>query len=278
MPTTATSTLDDEIRALYWGPLSEFTPARQALLKRLTKNGDPRAGEVKALRKPVPSAWGVNQLFAREPRAMAAFTAAIESATGKGGSVLRDALDAVRAEAGRLTSLALEILSATEGAPGPAVADRLRQNLDALAHDPAHRPLIEREWLDLDLDRPGFEVMAGLQLAAEQGPGSAATAPTSTKKANPTAQAAAKREAQERQERIERARQELAKIEQRARDLRRTADEAGESAQSATQAAAVAEQTAEQARRAATEAKRHAEGAAGELTRAREGLRGLERS
>ena len=59
--------LDDEIRALYHGPLGEFTPARQALAKRLKKEGDPRQGEVGALRKPSLSAWAVNRLFAREP-------------------------------------------------------------------------------------------------------------------------------------------------------------------------------------------------------------------
>ena len=283
MPAKA-SPLDDEIRGLYQGPLSEFTPSRQALLKRLAKEGNARADEVKALRKPVPSGWAVNQLFAREPRAMAAFLGAIEAAAEKGGGVLRDALESVRGEAGRLTAVALELMARTEGAPGPAVGDRVRKNLEALAHDPAHRASIERGWLDVDLDPPGFEVMAALQLAAEKGRSSGAPLPSpglttaSAKKSNPAAQAAAKREARERQERIQQAREELAKIEARAVDLRRAADEAGATAHTATRAAAAAEQAAEQARRAATEAKRHADAAATELTRAREALRGLERS
>jgi hypothetical protein len=72
--------IDDEIRALYLGPFAEFTPARNALAKRLKTEGSPREAEVKQLQKPSLSAWAVDQLFAQEARTMAAFIGAGERA------------------------------------------------------------------------------------------------------------------------------------------------------------------------------------------------------
>jgi hypothetical protein len=147
--------LDDEIRGLYHGALAEFTAARGALAKRLRRAGDRRAGAVGELRKPPPSAWAVNRLFAGEPRAMTALVGAGERAraaqrrVGKGGdaAALRDLVATIRGETDRLTGRGVEILSATERAPGEAIVERLRINLQALALDPATAPVAARGFL-----------------------------------------------------------------------------------------------------------------------------------
>ena len=170
----ARSTVDDEIRALYHGPFADFIGARNALAKRLKKEGDARHAEVAALSKPSLSAWAVDQLFARESKAMAALVAAGERAraaqrrveAGGDPKPLREALATITAETGRLAARGAELLAAAERAPGEAILERLRTNVEALALDPDAAPLAGRGWLDDDLTAPGFEVMAALQVAA----------------------------------------------------------------------------------------------------------------
>ena len=188
---TRAAGIDDEIRALYLGPFAEFTTARNALAKRLKKEGHTREAEVKELKKPSLSAWAVDQLFAQEPRPMAAFIGAGERAraaqrkavAGGDPKALRDLLATIRGEVARLTGRGVELLAETEKAPGEAIVDRLRTNLEALALDPEAAPVASRGWLDEDLKPPGFEVMAALQVAASRGaplrgpgPSAAATA------------------------------------------------------------------------------------------------------
>jgi hypothetical protein len=176
--------LDDEVRDLYQGPLGEFTAGRQALAKRLRQAGDARAAEVAGLPKPPLSAWAVNRLFAREPKGVAALVGAGERAraaqrkvVAKGDpAALRQAIEAARAEVERLTERGTAILTEADRAPGEAIVERLRANLEALAFNPAAAPVADRGWLDEDLEPPGFEVLAGLQLAAAGGRAAAAAA------------------------------------------------------------------------------------------------------
>lgn len=67
MPAVAPDESREEIDALYRLPLTEFTPARNALAKLRKTRGDAAgAEEVKALAKPSVSAWAVNQLWWRD--------------------------------------------------------------------------------------------------------------------------------------------------------------------------------------------------------------------
>src|SRR5919202_33312 len=69
--------LDDELDALYSGPLDEFVTARNALVGRLRKAGDREAAErVKKLPKPPVSAWAVNRLARERAHELAALVAA----------------------------------------------------------------------------------------------------------------------------------------------------------------------------------------------------------
>ena len=57
-----------DIDRLYALPLEEFTRERDALAKRLRKEGEPdAAGDVKALKKPSVAAWAVNQVQRDRP-------------------------------------------------------------------------------------------------------------------------------------------------------------------------------------------------------------------
>lgn len=264
------STVDDEILTLYRLSLAEFTPARQALLKRLTKANDPRASDVKALRKPTPSAWAVNQLFVREPAAMAAMVGAGARSLAEGGPAVRAALERVRDETARLAGLA----GGWTPAPGSGFVERLQQNLESLALDPTQAEVVARGWLDVDLAPPSFEFLAALQLAAEAG---RPAGPRTAAESPPPSRAGEAREERERQARIEQARAALGRAEAQAAEDRQAAGEAAQAADRARFEAARVAKQADLARQAAIDAQRKADAAAAEVERARDALRRLER-
>jgi len=296
--------LDDDLRALYRGPLADFVGARQALAKRLKAAGDTRESEVRELRKPPASAWAVNLLFGAEPREMAALLGAGErvravqrhAAAGGDGAPLRDAIAAVRAALPRLVALGGKLLAAQGRAPADAIVERMRINLEALALDPTHAAIAARGWLDEDLPRPGFEAMAALQLAAappspsirERPSGAAPGRSGETRsRAERTARTvqlpdvvreAVARQDGERRERIEQLRRELATAERAAAEAAATAAHAAETLERAEQAAAETARRAADARARAPEARRTASAAERAAARVREALERLERT
>ncbi len=170
------SELDAEIQGLYALPLSEFTGARNALATRLRKAGDAAASdEVKSLPKPTPSAWAVNVLLQRDPEKMEALLEAGEQAraaqrkavTGGGAETLREALQAERDLRDALRRRAAALLEEDGRKASQAMLDRVAGNLDAIALSPDAAEAAERGWIHQDLDPPGFEVFAGLQLTAK---------------------------------------------------------------------------------------------------------------
>jgi hypothetical protein len=167
--------LNAEIRDLYRLPPEEFTAARNALASRLGKEKrKDDAAEVKALPKPTPSAWAVNALFERQEQKMdaliaagkAARTAQRQAVAGKGAESLREAIRLARGLADELRWDAAQILSEGGRPPSRDLVERIAANLQAIAFSPAAAEQVARGWLDRDLDPPGFEVLAGLQVAA----------------------------------------------------------------------------------------------------------------
>ena len=166
--------LNAEIRDLYRLPPEEFTAARNALASRLGKEKrKDDAAEVKALPKPTPSAWAVNALFERQEQKMDALIAAgkraraaqREAISGRGAESLREAIRLARGLADELRWDAAQILSEHGRPPSRTLVERIAANLQAIAFSPAASEQVSRGWLDRDLDPPGFEVLAGLQLA-----------------------------------------------------------------------------------------------------------------
>ncbi len=299
--------LDDEIRDLYRGPLGAFTAGRQALAKRLRQAKDPRAAEVGKLRKPPLSVWAVNRLLAEEPQACAALVGTGERAraaqrkvmAGGDAGALRQAIESARAEIARLTERGAEILTAAERAPGEAIVERLRADLESLAFNPAAAAAAERGWLDDDLEPPGFEVLMGLQLAAASGrpaaagpravkPPAKAPAREAPKKGPREApppparkpatvhpfeegrRAAAARAEAERRELRERAKAELQGAEAEASVRRREAEREERAAEQAERRAADSRQRADEAARRADQDRERAETARRAAAEARE--------
>src|SRR4051812_35324821 len=136
------SKLDEEIQRLYGLPLAEFTQARNALAKRLKKEGDAEnAEEVASLPKPTVSAWAVSHLFRTDPDRMAELLETGERSRGAlaqilgGGDpgVLRDAIQEARDLISVLRDRAADTLSEGGHRPGQAILDRIGTNLQSLA-------------------------------------------------------------------------------------------------------------------------------------------------
>ena len=166
--------LDVELQRLYSGPLDAFTAARNDLAKQLRKLGHgPDANQVKTLAKPTPSAWAVNLLFDRERERMDELLAAgkraragqREAVSGRGPEALRESLGAVRRLIDELRRRAAAFLAESGRTVSRTMIERIGTDLQALALSPAVAEEASRRWLDRDLDPPGFEVLAGLQLA-----------------------------------------------------------------------------------------------------------------
>lgn len=301
--------LDDELKRLHGLPLGEFTAARNALAKQLDKAGKKKeADEVKALPKPTPSAWVVNQLFARETGKMdrllgageRARAAQREAVAGAGAERLRETLAAARDVAEELRQRAVAILSQEGRAPSRVVTDRVATNLQALAFSPAAAEEASRGWLSRDLDPPGFEVFTGLKFPArvvniesrrkerpEPAPAPEPEPPRKPEKraakVSKTEEAAERRRraAEEKREAAERARREreaekrrerVARAEERVERAAAEEDFLRRKAEQSEKIAEDARRRAEEARDEADQARRRADRAAEALARAREAL------
>jgi len=287
--------LDAELERLHGLPLGEFTAARNALAKRLKKAGNAdEAAYVQSLPKPTVSAWAVNVLFQRERERMEELLAAGERAraaqgeavSGQGAGALREALRAARELQSELLSRAEVILSGEGRATGRPVTDRVTTDLQALAFSPSAAEAIRRGWLSADLDPPGFEVLAGLQLAAvparkpeprpappppvREAPAKKPGKPAKPAKAEQTeanrkekearrredeAVAAREREAAERRERVTKAEREVARAESEADFLRRKVEQAEHAVEKAEAAVEEARERAAEARQNASRAR-----------------------
>ncbi len=298
------SPLDTEIQRLYALPFADFIPARNELAKRLRKEKDKEgAGEVAALPKPSVSAWAVNHLFTVEADRMDALLRSGEDARKALGEILsggdpeplREAIRDARDLAAELRDKAVDLLTEDGRRPGQAIVDRIATNLQSLAFSPEAEPVLERGWLDVDLPPPGFEVLAGLQVAAmppkaptkatPAKPAREAKAPeTETrrdkKKEEEEKETAEQRKAREKAEREEaRRREQLAKLQARREEaagradfLRRTADKAEQAAVKAEEAADEARQRAEESRHAADDARKRADEAERALAKAEQAV------
>jgi len=288
---------ESEIATLYRLPLAGWTASRNALATRLRGAGRKAEAEaVKALVKPSLSAWAINQLFGQEGERMAALldagrqarSAQRDAVAGRGAEAFREALTAARRLAEELRRLAVALLAREGKAPGAEIVLRIATNLEALAFSPSAALAAERGYLDADLDPPGFEVLAGLQLASaparpperrterpvERKPPERPQPASRLLQFKPAQKETAAEAAARRREEAEAARQARVTAKQRERVERAEAvvQQAAEKAKARRGEAAEAAREAAQARRQAEEAERRAESAEAELARARENL------
>jgi hypothetical protein len=164
------ATSSSEIDALFRLPLSEFTPARNALAAKLKKAGRmDDAASVKGLAKPPVSAWAVNQLYwkHREPfeRLLAAGdrfrSAQASQLRGKGGE-LKEPLEARRVALSELSQQAGALLREAGHTPSPDLMRRVTTTLEALATYGSRDAMAAAGRLTNDIDPPGFEALTSL--------------------------------------------------------------------------------------------------------------------
>lgn len=285
---TKKTEVDVEIGRLYRRPLDEFISARNDLAKRLRKLGAPEDAErVRTLPKPTPSAWAVNLLFEREPEKMErllgtgrrALAAQREAVSGRGVASLREHIEAGRSLTEQLRRRAVEILAESGRAVSRALSDRIGTNLQALALSPAAAEEASRGWIGRDLDPPGFEVLAGLQvasapvvdLAARRAEREAKRAkPERERKAKDKEEPSPRETAREERERDRRESVEKARREQEEEKVRRRVEVAQTKLNRARDEADALRKEAERLERIASEARRKAEETALAASRARD--------
>jgi hypothetical protein len=232
------------IEALYQLPLSEFTPARNALATRLRKGGNAaQADEVKSLVKPSIPAWAVNQVYWKHRGAFDTLLTAgdglrnAQSSTlaGKSGDV-RGALDDVREALSALSRLAAEQLETAGHNPSPGVMRAITATLEALSAYGSGSNAPPAGRLVDEVDPPGFETLAALVPNASGSSGSEAPSRvlrfrSETPAAKPSrrhlsGEEAAERDKKEREAKLTAAKAAVQDATQNLRDARSTAQDA----------------------------------------------------
>ena len=282
--------LDDDLERLYRRPPGEFIAARNDLAKQVGKrDGKAEADRVRAAPKPSPSAWAVNALFEHEAERMETLLAAGERAragqkeavAGRGAEPLRASLEAARKLVEELRRRGGALLTGAGIPLSKTTGERLSTNLQALAFSPAAEAEAARRWLDRDLDPPGFEVLAGLQLAgapvvdfaarkAEREAKKEEKKPVPERALHSVAKPAPGKPARDDAERERRQAAERAEAEREAERRRRRIAVAEEKAERARKEAAAVKEEVAQAQKAAAEARRRAEAAEAAAGRAEE--------
>jgi hypothetical protein len=161
---------DDDLAALYRGPLAEFIDARNRLAARLRQAGDPgESARVKALPKPTAPAWALNQVYWRArddyDRLIAAGDAlrALQQQMLGGRSVdPREAMQKRQQAVSQVVDRAVRFLADAGQPATDATRQRLNVTADALATWGSQPQGYVHGRLDRDIDPPGFAALAAL--------------------------------------------------------------------------------------------------------------------
>jgi hypothetical protein len=224
----------DEIDDLFALPLDEFTPARNALAKRLKQDGDADAAEqVGGLGKPTVAAWAVNQLARGDPEAVRSLlnvAARLRSAQERSlqGERVADELRAAQAEEREairvLTRGAEQVLRDAERPASGRTLERVASLLRATAVGEPGRTALREGRLSGDVEVSGFDAFAGLEVPAKRGKRSTGAGDDLSERRRQ------KREAEQLRKRLEKRVRELSagaeKAERDAERARKAADDA----------------------------------------------------
>jgi hypothetical protein len=153
-----------DIDRLFGFPLSEFTGARNALVRELRKAGrKDEAAEIRSLRKPSATVWAVNQLARSEPERVAELIKAGDALRKAQRDVLggkeADVREASRVQhelADELVDEARAILAEAGTKPTQAAAQRISTTLRAASTDPNAVKLLRKGRLTEDVESIGF--------------------------------------------------------------------------------------------------------------------------
>ncbi len=228
-------TLDDRIDELYGLPLERFTAERDSLVKELRAAGSTEdAATVKALRKPIVSAWALNALAREDPNGVRELLelggrlreAHHRAVSGGDGELLRVATEQRRALVSGLTRKAGAILT-RQGST--ADADQIASTLEAASVDPEAGELLRSGRMIKPLRPPAVMPDAGLRIVE----GGARTSKAASARTSSTKVAALERELKSAQARERRAGESVERERARMADLEHRRTEARERLQAA---------------------------------------------
>jgi hypothetical protein len=252
--------VEQELDRLYALPLEEFTGARNDLVKRLGKAGQPEAAaEIKQLAKPSIPVWTANQLARREPGELRALLRSAEelrkaqerALAGKGAADLQKRLDEQRRAVRALAKLGRDILADEGRSVSDTIVERIAKTLDAAALDEGSRFLLRAGRLTEEVEPLGFEALAGMSAGPAKGR-SAAAKP----KPKSGAVAEARRRVQEAQRETRERAREAAHAEREAERAERVAAKAHSAAREARERADAAQASLAEAQGALRDAQR----------------------
>jgi hypothetical protein len=174
MAAASKADFEGDLDRLYQLPLSEFTSARDELVKRLRTQGkSEQAQEIKKLRKPTAAVWVVNQLARERPLDVQRLLKAGESLTKSQAQAAAGRSqtfpEARRDEQRALEQLAKVAREIAEGAGiGSAALGKAAETLRAASLTAEGRELLRRGRLTEELEPPGFEALSGLEGLGQQ--------------------------------------------------------------------------------------------------------------
>ncbi len=255
----AVTEFENVLDELYGVDLDEFTATRKRLAQELRVAGEKDEGAaVAALRKPVVSAWALNQLTRRERRDVDLLLAAghrlrqAQSSLLRGGG--RDEFDSARnaeeAAIGRLAEAARVLLDAERGGASSSAIAQIGATLRAAAVSDEGRTLLARGRFEAPIASEGFEILGALA------PAGAPRSETACKQDDGRAEAirrarAALREAQEAERQRKREAQEAERtavgLRQEWEQAEQRAEAAREDSEAAARATAAAQQLVDEA-------------------------------
>jgi hypothetical protein len=155
---------EDPTDSLFSTPLAEFVTTRDQLARELKKAGRAEeAATVKAIPKPTPSAWALNQTARKSPDAMARFLTASDALeraqTGGGRAAYQDALAEQRKSLEALLAVTGQALGEAGVKATRTVLERMANDLRWGALDPATRSLLQAGRLLRDVTAPDFSAL-----------------------------------------------------------------------------------------------------------------------
>lgn len=164
--------LQDSLDALFRAPLEEFTALRNRLAAEHKAAGEKAAAAtLKAVRKPVVTAWAVNVAVLNHAEGLASLQRAgdaLRRAQMENASApeLQEAMGERRRWVEHMVARACEVLRRGGVKVSPAHLERVQKSVEAIAAFGTTPPEpVPGRWTH-DMDPPGFEVLAGMPLLA----------------------------------------------------------------------------------------------------------------
>lgn len=163
--------MPDRVDDLYGLPFEEFTAARNALAKELTKEGDKaKAADVKKLPKPSKVAWALNQIARQQADEVDLLLQAGEKLRDAQRRALEGDASQMRAATRAEQDQVNRLVEAAAPLAGTGAEDRLRATLRAAATDAEAGARLRQGRLIADIETSGFGLEGLPDVAVREAP------------------------------------------------------------------------------------------------------------